>query len=384
MANSAPKEYVVKMRRYFHEHPEGSFKEFKTAERIENELKEMGLSPRRVANTGVIVDINGESKGKMVAFRADIDALPVTEKNNVEYKSQNPGFMHACGHDCHTAMALDIAKYFAENKTFKGTVRVFFQPAEESPPGGAVKMIEDGVLNDVDYVIGQHVSSELDAGTIGYHIGPVNANADSFHIKIIGKGGHGSAPHKSIDSIYIAAEFITLAQTIISRKVDPVKPAVLSFGTIHGGYRHNIIADEVEMTGTVRTQDDETRELVKNELNSILDGICKATHSEYKYEYEEGYPVMVNDPEITKVVTEVAGKIVGINNVIEMPQRMGGEDFGYYLKKVKGSFYYLGVGNAKKGFTSPNHSPTFDADEDALTIGTKVGVAIIEKLLSLK
>ncbi len=382
MANGNPQEYVVKMRRHFHENPELSFKEFKTAETIENELRNMGLLPKMIATTGVVVDINGKSKGKIVAFRADIDALPVSEKNDVEYKSRNPGIMHACGHDCHTAMALDIAKYFAGNREFNGTVRVFFQPAEEAPPGGALKMIQDGVLDNVDYVVGQHVSSELPAGSIGYHKGPANANADSFHIKILGKGGHGSAPHKSIDAIYIAAEFITLAQTIVSRKADPVKAAVITFGTINGGYRHNIIADEVEMTGTVRTQDDDTRLLVKNELGNILDGICKATHSEYKYEYEEGYPVMVNDLEICNVISEVAGKIVGSNKVIEMPQRMGGEDFGYYLKKVKGAFYYLGVQNTDKGFTSPNHSPTFDADEEALPVGTKVGVAVIKKLLS--
>ncbi len=383
MDNHNHAEYVVKMRRHFHEYPEESFKEFKTAERIEHELKDMGLSPSRVANTGVIVDIDGHVKGKIVAFRADIDALPVTEKNNVEYKSKNQGFMHACGHDCHTAMALDIAKHFAEDRSFTGTVRVFFQPAEESPPGGAVKMIEEGVMDNVDYVVGQHVSSELDTGMIGYHKGAANANADSFRIKIKGKGGHGSAPHKSVDAVYIAAEFITLAQTIVSRKVDPVKAAVLTFGTIIGGYRHNIIADEVEMTGTVRTQDDETRALVKNELKSVLDGICNATHSEYEYKYEEGYPVMVNDPKITDIISEVAGKIVGKNNVVEMQQRMGGEDFGYYLRKVKGAFYYLGVGNANKGFASPNHSPTFDADEDALPIGTKVGVTVIKELLSL-
>ena len=232
-------------------------------------------------------------------------APEITEKNDVVYKSKNSGFMHACGHDCHIAMALDIARYFSANRDFNGIVRVFFQPAEESPPGGAVKMIQEGVLEDVDYIIGQHVGSDIPSGKIGYRAGPSNANADSFRIKIKGRGGHGSAPHKSVDAIYIAAEFITLAQTIVSRKVDPVKAAVVTFGTIHGGYRHNIIGDEVEMTGTARTQDMETRALVKSELKNILEGLCKLTHSEFDFEYEEGYPVMVNDPEITEKIASV-------------------------------------------------------------------------------
>ena len=382
MSNREATEYVVKMRRYFHEHPEESFKEYNTAKKIEEEIKDMGLSPRRVADTGVVVDIKGKSAGKMVAFRADIDALPVTEKNDVVYKSKNSGFMHACGHDCHIAMALDIARYFSANRDFNGIVRVFFQPAEESPPGGAVKMIQEGVLEDVDYIIGQHVGSDIPSGKIGYRAGPSNANADSFRIKIKGRGGHGSAPHKSVDAIYIAAEFITLAQTIVSRKVDPVKAAVVTFGTIHGGYRHNIIGDEVEMTGTARTQDMETRALVKSELKNILEGLCKLTHSEFDFEYEEGYPVMVNDPEITEKIANVASGVVGKNNVVEMPQKMGGEDFGYYLQKVRGAFYYLGISNEKKGFTSSNHSPTFDVDEEALPIGTRVGVAVIKELLA--
>ena len=338
-------DYVVKLREYFHENPEESFKEFNTARRIADELSKLSLKPVKMAETGVYADVRGNKDGRTVAFRADIDALPVEEKNDVPYKSRNKGIMHACGHDAHTAMALGVAKYFSENRNFKGTVRVFFQPAEEAPPGGAIKMINEGLMDGVDYVIGQHVTSEIPAGSIGIRPGAANANSDSFFIKIFGKGGHGSAPHKSIDAIFLAVEYINLIQGIITRQTDPVKPAVITVGTINGGYRHNVIADEVRLTGTVRTQDDETQRLIREELENLLKGLCKIYHATYDFNYEVGYPVMINDDKITSIVKEVSSSIVGEKNVFQMPQRMGGEDFGYYLKRTKGSFYYLGVAN---------------------------------------
>lgn len=376
-------DYVVKLREYFHENPEESFKEFNTARRIADELSKLSLKPVKMAETGVYADVRGNKDGRTVAFRADIDALPVEEKNDVPYKSRNKGIMHACGHDAHTAMALGVAKYFSENRNFKGTVRVFFQPAEEAPPGGAIKMINEGLMDGVDYVIGQHVTSEIPAGSIGIRPGAANANSDSFFIKIFGKGGHGSAPHKSIDAIFLAVEYINLIQGIITRQTDPVKPAVITVGTINGGYRHNVIADEVRLTGTVRTQDDETQRLIREELENLLKGLCKIYHATYDFNYEVGYPVMINDDKITSIVKEVSSSIVGEKNVFQMPQRMGGEDFGYYLKRTKGSFYYLGVANESKGIVSPNHSPTFDIDEDSLLVGVDVASHIIEKLLEL-
>ncbi len=375
--------FLINTRRIFHEYPEGSFNEFNTARRIEDILKDFGLNPVRIANTGVFVDIKGNKAGPVVAYRADIDALPVIEKNELEYKSKNEGFMHACGHDCHITIALGIAKLFSENRDYAGTVRVFFQPAEEAPPGGAIKMIEEGILNNVDYVLGLHVTSEFEVGSVGIKAGPVNSYPDSFYVKIIGKGGHGSLPHKSIDTIYIAAEYITMIQTIISRKVDPVRPAVITVGKINGGYRHNIIADEVTMEGTVRTQDKETQELIKKELKNILSGICNATHSEYEYKFEYGYPVMVNDPEIAKIIENTASELLGKSKVNTMIQRMGGEDFGYYTEKVKGAYYYLGVGNKEKGITSPNHSPTWLVDENSLPIGVEISTEVIKKLLKM-
>lgn len=373
--------FLILTRRIFHEYPEPSFSEFNTAKRIEDILRGFGLTPVRIANTGVYVDINGNRAGPTVAYRADIDALPVIEKNDLEYKSKNQGFMHACGHDCHITIALGIAKLFSENRDYPGIVRVFFQPAEESPPGGAVKMIEGGILKNVNYVLGLHVTSEFETGSIGIKSGPVNSYPDSFYVKIIGKGGHGSLPHKSIDTIYIAAEYITLIQTIVSRKVDPVRPAVITVGKINGGYRHNIIADEVTMEGTVRTQDKETQELIKEELERTLSGICSATHSQYEYKFEYGYPVMVNDPEIAKIIENTASDILGKSKINKMIQRMGGEDFGYYTEKVKGAYYYLGVGNKAKGITSPNHSPTWLVDENSLSIGVKISTEVIKKLL---
>lgn len=373
--------YVVETRRYFHKNPELSFKEFKTADRIESELRSFGLEPVRIADTGCYADIKGTSKGKTVAFRADIDALPVEEKNNIPHKSLNHGVMHACGHDAHVAMALGVARYFSENRNFSGVVRVFFQPAEEAPPGGAVKMIHDHLLDGVDYVFGQHVTSELETGSMGYRPGAANANADSFFVTIKGKGGHGSAPHRSIDAIYLASQYIMLIQGIVSRKVDPVRAAVVTVGTIKGGYRHNIIADEVEISGTVRTQDTGTQKLIREELETILVNLCKMAGATYEYSYEEGYPVMINDPNCTEKVSRISSEMLGNRNVHLMDQKMGGEDFGYYLKNVPGTFYYLGVANGKKGIVSPNHSPTFDVDEDALDRGTELAVEIIRAFL---
>lgn len=376
-------EYVIELREYFHENPEESFKEFNTSKRITDELLKMSLKPLIIAETGVYADIKGKRDGRTVAFRADIDALPVAEKNKVPYKSKNNGIMHACGHDAHTAMALGIAEYFSENRDFKGTVRVFFQPAEEAPPGGAIKMIKEGLMDGVEYVIGQHVTSELPTGAVGFRPGAANANSDSFFIKIIGKGGHGSAPHKSVDAIFLAAEYISLVQGIVSRMTDPVKPAVITVGTINGGYRHNVIADEVKITGTVRTQDDETQKMIMRELENLLKGLCEIYHATYEFNYEIGYPVLINDDEVTSIVKEVSTSLVGEKNVYKIPQRMGGEDFGYYLRETKGSFYYLGVANESKGIISPNHSPTFDIDESALSVGVNIGVHIIKKLLEL-
>ncbi len=371
------KNYTINMRRYIHAHPELSFMEEKTSELIVNELEKMGLKPVRIAGTGVYADIHGGKGGKTVAVRADIDALPVTEVNNVEYKSLNNGVMHACGHDAHTAMVLGLAHKLTTEKTkFDGTIRVFFQPAEESPPGGAVKMIEDGLLNNVDYVIGQHVDSQLPCGYVGYRSGPISANSDTLYIKIKGKGGHGSRPEKGIDAIYVASQFVVMLQSVVSRILSQTSASAISIGTINGGYRHNVLADKVDLSGTVRTVTLEDRETAKQSINNILEGLKAAYNIEYEYVYEEGYPVMINDSFATSILREEAENLIGKEYVIEVGQMLGGEDFGYYLQHRKGTFYRLGIMNKEKGITASNHSPEFNIDEDAL----ELGVNLLEKL----
>ncbi len=365
-------DYIISMRRYFHKNPELSFHEYKTADRIEEELKGMGLKPERITETGIICDINGSSKGNTVALRADIDALPVNENSGDEFASKNNGVMHACGHDAHTAMLLGIAKYLSGHKSFKGKIRLIFQPAEETPPGGAIEMIENGALDDVDYIIGQHLLSTLKAGTVGINYEYGAAMADQFSIKISGPGGHASRPDESSDTIYVASLFIVSAQSIISRMVDQTKPSVLTFGTLNGGDRFNIIASTVEITGTVRAYNRELREKIRDSLKGMLSHICSIYGSEYEFEYVEGYPALLNDRNVAKVINKIAIDVAGSENVVYPDPSMGGEDFSRYLEKVPGAFYRLGVGNKEKGIDAPPHSSKYRIDESALTTGASV------------
>lgn len=375
-------DYTIEMRRYFHENPELSFKEFKTQEKILSELKSMGLNPVKIAVTGVYADIIGKNNGKTIGVRADIDALPVTENNSKTYRSKNEGVMHACGHDAHTAMVLGLSKLLvSEGKNFNGRIRVFFQPAEEAPPGGAVRMIEEGLLDGVDYVIGQHVDSQLPAGYIGYRSGPVSANSDTFFVTIQGKGGHGSRPEGGIDAIYAASLFVTSLQAVRARILPQTSPAAITVGTINGGYRHNVLADNVQLSGTVRTVTEEDRKRAEAKIKSLLEGLKSFLGISYEYKFEYGYPVMKNDLEITGIVHDEAVKIIGEKKVIETGQMLGGEDFGYYLQKKKGAFYRLGTSNRDKGIIASNHSPEFDIDEEALGPGVEVLNAISKRLL---
>ncbi len=365
-------EYIIAMREYFHENPELSFKEFKTADRLEKELKDMGLNPKRITETGIIADIKGKGK-KTVAIRADIDALPVTEENKVDYVSKNKGVMHACGHDTHMAMLLGAAKMLiAEKEKLNGNIRLIFQPAEELPPGGAVGMIKNGALDGVDYIIGQHIMGFIPAGKIAIYYKEMMANADEFDIKIHGKGGHGSAPQDSIDAVYITAHLIEMLNTIVSREIDPQEPAVITTGTVNSGYRYNIIAAHAELTGTVRTFNIEVQEKIIKRIKDILEGLKSIYGIEYEYEYKKGYPVLVNNEKIAKYIEEAAKRVVGKDNIIYPKPNMGGEDFAYFLQKVPGSYYFIGGSNPERGIDSMNHSPTFDVDESALYTGAKV------------
>ncbi len=365
-------EYIIAMREYFHEDPELSFKEFKTADRLEKELRDMGLNPKRITETGIIADIKGKGK-KTVAIRADIDALPVTEENKVDYVSKNKGVMHACGHDTHMAMLLGAAKMLiAEKEKLNGNIRLIFQPAEELPPGGAVGMIKNGALDGVDYIIGQHIMGFIPAGKIAIYYKEMMANADEFDIKIHGKGGHGSAPQDSIDAVYITAHLIEMLNTIVSREIDPQEPAVITTGTVNSGYRYNIIAAHAELTGTVRTFNIEVQEKIIKRIKDILEGLKSIYGIEYEYEYKKGYPVLVNNEKIAKYIEEAAKRVVGKDNIIYPKPNMGGEDFAYFLQKVPGSYYFIGGSNPERGIDSMNHSPTFDVDESALYTGAKV------------
>lgn len=373
LSSKQVEDYVINVRRHLHENPELSFQEKETSEFVEGELKKMDLTCRRIGETGLVCDIKGSEDGKLVALRADMDALPVTEENDLPFVSKNKGVMHACGHDSHTAMLLGVAKLLSENRDkFRGTARLLFQAAEESPPGGAVNFIRAGELKGVSTVLGQHVTSEIPVGTVSTYPGRAMANADEFRIKITGKGGHGSEPENAIDALVIGTEFVQAAQTIVSRMIPAFNPAVVTVGTFNSGYRYNIIAQYAELTGTVRTFDDTIRERVKTSLEKLLANICSAYGAKYEFNYIEGYPVLINNSEVNAKVEEVASSVLGDNGIIHLDPAMGGEDFAYYLQEVPGTFYFLGTGNESKGLTSPAHSPTFNIDEDAMKYGVEI------------
>lgn len=383
----AVENYAVQIRRRLHERPELSFKEEGTARIIEAELTSMGLEPRRVAKTGVIAEVSSggwktPNDGKTVAVRADMDALPVLEETGLDFASKNSGVMHACGHDAHVAMALGLAKVLtSSNPPPHGRVRFLFQPAEESPPGGALELIKSGALDGVDYVIGQHVYSNFSVGQAAIYYGPMMANADSFRLKVIGKGGHGSEPHRALDALVVASQIVVAAQTIVSRRIDPLKAAVITFGTFNSGYRHNIIAQYAELTGTVRTLDEETRDKIEKELTSLISGLCNTAGVRHEFVYERGYPVLVNNPIVARVVEDAAREALGESGVLHPEPVMGAEDFGYYITKTPGAFYFLGVRNEEKEIISPQHSPSYTIDEDALKFGMAILYGSTRRLL---
>lgn len=382
MESEGVSDYVIDMRRHFHENPELSFNEFQTSESVARELTAMGLKCRKIGKTGIASDINGYENGKTVALRADMDALPVLEELDVPYKSRNNGIMHACGHDSHMAMLLGTAKLLAENrKSFRGTVRLIFQAAEETTPGGAIDFIRAGELKGVSAIVGQHVTSLMPSGTVATYPGKAMASSDEIRIRIVGKGGHGSDPSNSTDALVIASYFVAEAQTIVSRMIPSFNPAVVTFGTFNSGYRFNIIAQYADLTGTVRSFDDSIKAKVRSSLERLLSGICTSYGAKYEFNYIEGYPVVVNDPLINSAVEQVAKTVVGVENVFHPDPIMGSEDFSYYQREIPGAFYFLGAGNAKKGIASPNHSPTFNIDEDAMKSGVEIMYRSALKLL---
>ncbi|MBD2464122.1 amidohydrolase [Oscillatoria sp. FACHB-1407] len=378
---------LVQWRRSLHQYPELGFREHITAEFITRKLREWGIDHQTgIATTGVVAVIHGTQPGPVLAIRADMDALPIQEENQVPYCSLHDGMMHACGHDGHVAIALGTAYYLSKHRhTFAGTVKFIFQPAEEGP-GGAKPMIEQGALRnpDVDAIIGLHLWNNLPVGTVGVRTGAMMAAVELFDCIIQGKGGHGAMPHQTVDSIVVGAQIVSALQTIVARNLDPLKSGVVTVGKFHAGAALNVIADTAELSGTVRYFDPGLTDFFNQRFEEIIAGICQSYGARYELNYRKLYPPVINNEAITNLVTSV------VENVIETPlgivpecQTMGGEDMSFFLQEVPGCFFFLGSANATKGLDYPHHHPRFDFDEIALGIGVEIFVRCVERYCAL-
>lgn len=364
---------IIDTRRHLHAHPELSFHEYETSAYVIEMLKKLNIPyQEKVADTGVVAIIEGKNPGKTVALRADMDALPITEANDVPYKSTNPGVMHACGHDVHTSSLLGVAKILQEIKSeVTGTVKLIFQPGEEKAPGGASKMIAEGVLENPApcSVLGQHVMPFIPVGKVGFKEGVYMASADEIYITVTGKGGHGAMPNHNIDPILIASHLIVALQQIVSRQAPPRTPTVLSFGHIIGQGATNVIPDQVYIEGTFRTLDEEWRFEAHERLRKIAVGLVEGMGGKVDVNIIRGYPFLYNSPELTSRTRGFAEEYLGKENVVDLETWMAAEDFSYYSQKADACFYRLGTRNEDKGIISSVHTPTFDIDEEALKIG---------------
>lgn len=365
---------VVAMRRHIHANPELSYQEFNTAKYVATQLKSFGITPTEgVATTGVVAEIKGKNPDKKtIALRADMDALPIHEANEVPYKSKNAGVMHACGHDVHTSSLLGTARILNEIKNeFEGTVRLIFQPGEEKNPGGASFMIKEGVLENPKpaSIIGQHVFPLLPVGTIGFREGMYMASSDEIFLRVIGKGGHGATPELTIDPVVIASHIIIALQQVISRNASPKQPTVLTFGKVVADGATNIIPNEVTIAGTFRAMDETWRKEGLQKIKTMAETLAESMGGKCEVKISHGYPFLQNNPEVTRRIRQAAEAYVGKANVVDIDLTLGSEDFAYYSQIIPASFYRLGTRNESKGITSYVHTPTFDIDEDALSIG---------------
>ncbi|WP_047154829.1 M20 family metallopeptidase [Aneurinibacillus tyrosinisolvens] len=377
------REEVVNWRRYLHQHPELSFQEEKTAQYVYDTLQSFGnLELSRPTRTSVVARLIGSETGKVLAIRADMDALPIQEENTFKFASQNPGVMHACGHDGHTAMLLGAAKILSGMKDkIKGEVRFLFQHAEELYPGGAEEMVQAGVMDGVDMVIGAHLWAPIEIGKVGVVYGAMMAAPDTFWITVKGKGGHAALPHDTIDSIAIAAQVVTNLQHIVSRNTDPLDNLVVSVTQFIAGTTHNVIPGAVEICGTVRSFDAKLRESVPQLMERIVKGITEAHGAGYEFKYQCGYRPVINDEQVTKVIEETVLEAFGEGTLYMMKPNMGGEDFSAFQQKAPGTYFYVGAGNKEKDIIYPHHHARFTVDEDALEIGVKMFVHAACKLL---
>jgi len=366
---------VVADRRHLHENPELAFQEFETAKFVTERLKQLGVEDIKtgVGGTGVTGVIKGnKGDGNVVMLRADMDALPILEENQVDYKSKTDGVMHACGHDAHTAMLLGVARILMDRMDdFKGAVKVLFQPAEEVPPGGAIAMIKDGALEEphVDACLGLHVASDMPAGQIGVRSGPGSAGSDRFRITIQGKGGHAARPQSAIDPVVVASQIVLALQTLVSRETDPMEAAVVSTTAIQAGDAFNVIPDTAELRGTVRTLSQDVREHMAKRLPEVVEGVAKALGAEAKVDYILGYPSLQNDEEMANITREAAIEAVGEENVIEGELGMGGEDFSYFSLERPSCFFRCGTRNEERGIVWGHHHPRFDTEEEGFVNG---------------
>lgn len=366
------KDYMIEMRRYFHENPEPSREEYNTSQKIKDELDKMGIPYISIAGTGIIGTIKGEHEGKTVALRADMDALQVKECTGLPFASKKEGLMHACGHDGHMASLLGAAKILNEIKNeIKGTVKLFFQPAEEVA-SGAKQMIEEGALDNVDGVFGIHLWADVELGKISVEAGPRMASTDLFRIKVIGKGGHGSLPHQGVDAVVVSSAIVMNLQSIVSREISPLEPAVVSVGQIKSGSRFNVIAPEAFMDGTTRAFSSE----VRGKFHEMIDRIAKNTAAAYRAEasteYEYLVPVTINDEACSKIAEEAVIKTFGENALVKFPKITGSEDFSYFMEQREGVLCFVGTGTDKY---YPHHHPKFSVHEDSLPIAASMYAA---------
>ncbi|MBW4654764.1 MAG: amidohydrolase [Kaiparowitsia implicata GSE-PSE-MK54-09C] len=373
---------VVEWRRQLHQRPELGFQERVTAEFIAKKLTEWGIEHQTgIAETGIVAGIRGGQPGKVLAIRADMDALPIQELNEVPYRSQHSGKMHACGHDGHVAIALGTAHYLAQRaEQLAGTVKFIFQPAEEGP-GGAKPMVEAGVLKnpDADAIIGLHLWNNLPLGMIGVRAGALMAAVELFDLTIQGKGGHGALPHQTVDSIVVASQVVSALQTIVARNLDPIASGVVTVGTFNAGRANNVIADSANLTGTVRYFDPALTDFFEQRLQDIVAGICQSYGASFTLDYQKLYPPVVNDGAIADLVRSVAEDVVETPiGVVPECQTMGGEDMSFFLQEVPGCYFFLGSANIDKGLAYPHHHPRFDFDETALGLGVEMFVRCIE------
>jgi amidohydrolase len=370
------KQYVaefIKIRRHLHAHPELSYQEFQTSKYVQEKLTEYNIPFEIMATTGVIGLIKGKNPGsRIVALRADMDALPINEQNDVPYKSTNKGVMHACGHDVHTSCLLGAAKILDETKDeWSGTVKLIFQPGEEKNPGGASLLIKEGVLENPkpEGIFALHVNPQLEVGNLSFRAGKVMASADEIYITITSKGGHAAAPHLTADTILIASHLVVALQQVISRNNNPLLPSVLSITSVQGGYTTNVIPSEVKLMGTFRAMDEEWRFRAHDVIRKLSTDLVHSMGADIHLHIDVGYPAVYNNEQLNGVARNIAMQYMGAAKVHETEIRLGAEDFGYYSQEIPGCFFRLGTANKAKGITAGVHTPLFNIDESSMEIG---------------